>query len=126
MEFEFTFDDEGQQVTIILTGRPTPFDFRRLVERLVADSRFRRGLLHLVDCSRLDVIEGDETLEEEMAPLVERDWQYPPRAVAIVAPDGELYTRALLARAHMGGSLINRRVFTNVAEASHWLAEQRD
>jgi hypothetical protein len=125
VRFEFTFDDAGREVTIVLAGVPSAADFQRLADLLTADGRYRSGLLHLVDCSRLDAGgQSDADIEEQMAPLVERDWRYPPRAVAIYAPDGAMFRRAVLARAHMGGSIANRKVFADLAEARSWLAEQ--
>jgi hypothetical protein len=125
LEFAFTFDDAGEQVTITLIGRPTPLDFRRLADELVADPRFRRNMLHLVDCSQLVVIEEEKVIFDEMEPLVERDWEFPPRAVAIVAP-GPIFERAVLARAHLGGSLLNRRVFSDIEDAREWLSQHRE
>jgi len=124
MDFAFAFDDEAGQVTIALSGTPTPFDFRRLTNELIDDPRFRRNLLHLVDCSLLEVIDNEEVIFDEMEPLAERDWEFPPRAVAIVAP-GSMFNRALLARAHLGGSLLNRRVFDDPQDAQVWLSQQR-
>jgi hypothetical protein len=106
-----------------LAGRPTPADFRRLVEQLLADPRFRRDMLRLVDCSQLEPIEEEDILFDEMAPLAQLDWEYPPRAVAIVAP-GPMFERAVLARAHLGGTLVNRQVFADRDEALAWLRER--
>jgi hypothetical protein len=126
VEFSFTFDEAAGVVTILVEGEPEPGDFRALAERLTADPRYRSGLAHLVDCSRLQPgSPSAEVLQEEMAPLVERDWHYPPRAVAIVAPDPDVYARAVLARAHMGGSATNREIFADAAEARRWLGTHR-
>jgi len=124
MDFTFAFDNEAGQVTITLSGTPTPFDFRRLTNELVTDPRFRRNLLHLVDCSQLEVIDNEEVIFDEMEPLAERDWEFPPQAVAIVAP-GPMFKRATLARAHLGGSLLNRRVFDDTQDAREWLSQHR-
>jgi hypothetical protein len=125
VQFEFTFDEAGGELTIVLAGEPSAGDFHRLTASLFADPRFRSGLLHFVDCSGVDVSGPLPDLEDEIAPLIERDWKYPPRAVAIYAPDSRLFDRAVLARAHMGGSLANRQVFTDPEEARRWLAAQR-
>jgi len=124
MDFTFAFDDDAGQVTITLSGTPTPFDFRQLTNKLVTDPRFRRNLLHLVDCSQLELIDNEEVIFDEMEPLAERDWEFPPRAVAIVAP-GPMFKRATIARAHLGGSLLNRRVFDDAQDAREWLSKQR-
>lgn len=122
MQFSFTFDEAAGEVTIMLEGEPTAGDFRALTERLTADPRYRSGLAHLVDCSGLHPGSHSlDDLQEAMAPLVERDWHYPPRAVAIVAPDPDVFARAVLARAHMGGSATNRKIFADAAEARRWL-----
>jgi len=100
VQFSFTFDEAAGEVTILLEGDPAAGEFRALAERLAADPRYRSGLAHLVDCSRLHAgTHSLDAIQEEMAPLVERDWHFPPRAVAIVAPDPEVYARAVLARA---------------------------
>jgi hypothetical protein len=65
--------------------------------------------------------EGVQTLSE---PIVERDWTYPPRAVAIVARDARTLEAARAYRAYLGGSKSNRHVFTTRAEAVAWLDEQ--
>ena len=124
MQFDFVFDDEGRQVTTTLSGTPTIHDFRALADALIADSRFRSGMLHLVDCTELAVIEDEHVLFYEMEPLTERDWTRPPRAVAIVAPEPDMYHRAVLARAHLGGSIVNREVFADRAIAQLWLNAQ--
>jgi hypothetical protein len=125
VQFSFTFDEAAGEVTIMLEGDPAAGEFRALAERLAADPRYRSGLAHLVDCSRLHAGSHSlDAIQEEMAPLVERDWHFPPRAVAIVAPDPEVYARAVLARAHMGGSTTNRKVFADANEARRWLGTQ--
>jgi len=126
VDFTFTFDDDAGEVTIVLEGTPRAEDFRALTASLTADRRYRSGLAHLVDCSRLEPGSvSPEAIQDEVAPLIERDWNYPPRAVAIVAPDPRVFDRAVWARAHMGGgSTANRRVFTGVSEARTWLATQ--
>lgn len=45
-------------------------------------------------------------------------------AAAIVAP-GPMFERAVLARAHLGGSLVNRRVFVDIRDARDWFSRQR-
>jgi hypothetical protein len=125
LEFTLTFDDPGEQVTITLIGTPTPFDFRRLADQLAADPRFRPDMLQLVDCSQLEVIEEETIIFDEMEPLAELDWEFPPRAVAIVAP-GPMFERAVLARAHLGGSLRNRQVFADIRDARDWLSQHRE
>jgi hypothetical protein len=126
--FTFVFDEDAGEITIVLEGVPRAEDFRALAASLTADPRYRSGLAHLVDCSRLQPgTLAPEGIQEQVAPLIERDWNYPPRAVAIVAPDPEVFNRAVLARAHMGGgSTANRRIFADVAEARAWLETQPD
>jgi len=127
VDFAFTFDDDAAEVTIVLEGEPRGEDFRALAASLTADHRYRSGLALLVDCSRLEPGSlSTEAMQHEVAPLIERDWEYPPRAVAIFAPDPAVFKRAVLARAHMGGaSAGNRRVFGDMSEARTWLKTQR-
>jgi len=53
--------------------------------------------------------------------LSERDWEQPARAVAYVARDPSTLQAATHVRAHLGGTISNRRVFTARADAVAWL-----
>ena len=127
MEFEVQFQDgDGPaDVEVALAGVPTAEGFQLLNERLTSDPRFRAGLRVLVDCSELDtsgLSEGEvQSLTEHM---VERDWNYPPSAVVLIAPDEETFSAVRAYRAHMGGSKSNRHVFSSRAEAVAWLEDQ--
>jgi hypothetical protein len=53
-----------------------------------------------------------------------RDWNYPPGAVAIIAPDDQTFGAVQEYRAHLGGAKSNRQLFRNRADAVTWLEEQ--
>ena len=126
VEFEITFQDgDGPaDVEMALAGVPTAEALRLLNGRLTADPRFRAGLRMLVDLSALDtsgLSDGEvQSLSEHM---VERDWDYPPLAVAIIAPDEETFSAAREYRAHLGGSKSNRHLFSTRVEAVAWLED---
>jgi hypothetical protein len=125
VEFEIEFGVGPADIEITVSGVPTPEAFHLLNERLTGDRRFRAGLALLVDCSALDTSDltdgGLKALSDSMA---ERDWLYPPAAVALIAPDDQTYEAVRSYRAHLGGSRSNRRLFTSRAEALAWLEEQ--
>lgn len=57
-------------------------------EELTSDPRFRAGMTILVDATALNTSElRAGQLESAARPLAERDWEYPPLAVAVIAPD---------------------------------------
>ena len=124
-EIKFTSDGGPADVVIALRGELTPTDFRALVGGLQSDSRFRAGLTLLVDISALEI---SDVGEEEIGTLTEavlmRDWEYPPRAVAIIAPDEPRFKAARAYRAHLGGSTSKRHVVASRAEAVAWLEPQ--
>ena len=126
MQFEIEFQDGTgpADVEITLSGALDPVDFRRFTETLNADPRFRAGLIMLVDVTGLDTSDvTSNRLQALSEPVIERDWTYPPRVVAIVAPDPQTLAAARAYRAHLGGSKSNRHIFTTRAEAVAWLED---
>lgn len=127
MEFEVEFRDGDDPADIEekLSGVPTEDGFRLMNERVMSDPRFRAGLRILVDCSALDTsgLSGEE-LQGLSKQMVMRDWDYPPAAVAIIAPDEDTFNKVQEYRAHLGGSKSNRQLFKNRADAVTWLQEQ--
>jgi hypothetical protein len=67
---------------------------------------------------------ADGMMEAISAEISQRDWIYPPRAVAVVAADEEAAARQQLIRAHLGGSGSRREVFLSREEAVAWLTER--
>jgi hypothetical protein len=127
VEFEFTFQDgDGPaDVEMALAGVPTAESFRLMNQRMAADPRFRAGLTMLVDCSALDPSGlSDEELQNLSEQIVQRDWDYPPSAVAIIAPDEQTFSAVRAYRAHVGGSKSNRHLFGSKGEAVAWLETQ--
>jgi hypothetical protein len=124
-EVEFHDGDGPADIEMAISGAPTNEGFRLLNERLTADSRFRPGLRMLVDCSALDTSGlSNAEVQTLSEPMVMRDWQYAPTAVAIIAPDEETSRAVREYRAHLGGSRSNRHLFANRADAVAWLKEQ--
>jgi hypothetical protein len=124
VRFEIAFQDGTglADVEITLSGAATPEGFFRFTETLQGDPRFRAGLRLLVDLTAFDASAlpsgGVDRLSE---PVLERDWEHLPAAVAIIAPDPQTFEAARLYRANLGGSRSNRHVFRSRAEAVAWL-----
>jgi hypothetical protein len=126
MEFTIEFGGDPQDVTITLSGLATPESFRRLNEARLSDERFRRGLVILLDASTLDTSQMSESmLQTAVEPMLERELNDPPLALAIVAPDARTFKDAVLTRAHLGGQSSHRAVFASRSEALFWLSERR-
>jgi hypothetical protein len=126
MKFTIAFGGAPQDVTIMLSGVATPEGFRRFIDARLSDARFRAGPLILLDASFLDTSQMSEAmLQQAIEPLIENERNYPPLALAIVAPDARTCSDAVLTRAHLGGSTSNRGVFASVEEAVAWLKEQQ-
>lgn len=126
VEVVFAADGGPADLEITLSGALRLEEFQRLNEQLVNDPRFRPGLALLVDLSALDVSALSDTELEHLTTMVgERDWDYLPAAVALVAPDHETFESARLYRAYLGGSKSNRQLFTNRTDALAWLESRR-
>jgi hypothetical protein len=129
MEFAITFQDgDGPaDLEIAIAGVPDAESFLLLNGRLTADPRFRAGLRIVADCSALDTSGlSDEEVQSLSEQMVERDWNYAPSAVAIIAPDEQTFSAVRAYRAHVGGSRSNRHLFSSRAEAIAWLEDQGD
>jgi hypothetical protein len=126
MEFTIEFGGDPQEVTITLAGVATPEEFRRYNEERASDPRFRAGMTMLVDISALDTSQlSNDDLQALSGPMVERDLNHPPLAVAILAPNAQTFADAMHHRAHLGGASSRRGVFASRAAALDWLSEQR-
>jgi hypothetical protein len=126
VDFEIAFRDQGPpDVEIALSGVLDIADFHRLTATLTADPRFRAGLTLLVDLSALDTADlSADGVQDLSGPVVERDWYYPPAAVAIIATDAHTLGTARAYRAHLGGSRSNRHIFKSREDAVSWLGKQ--
>ena len=125
MEFSIEFSGDPQDVTITASGVGDLAGFATLNERLLSDPRFRAGLSYLIDLSGLEVAGLPQEEVEQIAGVGnESTWNYPPRAVAMVATNPATHAQAQLAIAYMGGSKSGHRVFAEREEAVAWLREQ--
>jgi hypothetical protein len=90
MEFTFEFGGAPQDLTITASGVADVEGYVRMYADLVDDPRFRADMLILVEQSALDLSRcSNEEIEQIATSLAERDWRFPPRAVAIVASTRE-------------------------------------
>ncbi|HEY8030690.1 MAG TPA: hypothetical protein VIE38_14440 [Gaiellaceae bacterium] len=125
MEFSIEFGGDPQDVTITASGVGDLASFASLNGRLLADPRFRAGLSYLIDLSELEVAELPQEDVEQIATVGnESTWDYPPRAVAMVATNPTTHEQVQLAIAYMGGSKSGHRVFATRDDAVAWLREQ--
>lgn len=127
MEFTIEFGGDPQDLTITMSGSADLAGFRRVTAELLSDPRFRAGMAILVDHSALDPTPlSRRDVPEAADPILERDWNFPPRAVAIVVPSTphalELAERGL---AYMSVLNLPRRVFYSRDEALPWLRKQK-
>jgi hypothetical protein len=122
VEFTIEFAGDPQDVTIVASGAADPAGFELMNERLMSDPRFRAGLSYLIDLSGIDVTELPPSDAEHIAERGSvNTWNFPPRAVAIVASNPETLAQTQLAIAHMGGRKSGHRAFANCDEALAWL-----
>ena len=125
MEFSIEFGGDPQDVTITASGDGDLAGFASMNERLLADPRFKAGLSYLIDMSELEVAELPPYDVEQIAEVGnESTWNYPPRAVAMVAANPATRAQAQLAVAYMGGRKSGHRVFATREEAVSWLRQQ--
>jgi hypothetical protein len=124
-EIEFRVEDGPADLELTVCGVPTLEGLELLNARLIADPRFRAGLTILVDLCGVDSTGlSHDAVQILSAPMVVRDWEYAPAAVAIIAPDERTYNDLRAYRAHLGGSKSNRHIFSGRPEALAWLEEQ--
>src|SRR5687768_11903644 len=126
MEFSFEFDGEPQDVTIVTSGTADVAGFKSLTAELVSHPGFRAGMAILVDNSALDETQMSERdALEAMQPMLERDWNFPPTAVAVVVSTPHSFERAGLAAEYMGVLKAPRGIFYSREEALDWLRRQK-
>ncbi len=127
MEFSIDFGGDGpQDVTVTFVGVATPAGFVRYNAAQSAEPRSFAGMLVLVDVSALDTSQlTDDELQALSAPMIEREFEYPPLAVAIVAANESTFAAAIHHRAHLGGSKSRRDVFASREAALVWLEARR-
>ncbi|HEY3922103.1 MAG TPA: hypothetical protein VGL76_08310 [Gaiellaceae bacterium] len=112
-------------MTITAWGAADIAGYLRMCAALTADPRFRPGLSILVEQSGLDMSQcTDADVEQIAQSLAERDWNFPPRAVAVVAATPESSAGARLGISFLGGTQSRRRLFDSRDEAAAWLAGQ--
>jgi hypothetical protein len=128
LEYTIDFGGSPQDVTVTVAGVATARAFHLYNEELTSDPRFRAGMTILVDATGLDTSEllAGGQLETAARPLAERDWEYPPLAVAVIAPDPATFEAMRLGQAHLGGTGFRRRAFLTREDALAWLAEKRN
>ena len=125
IEIDFRDGDGPADIEEKLSGVPTEDGFRLLNERVMSDPRFRAGMKILVDCAALNTIGlSNQDLQSFSEHMAVRDWDFPPAAVAIIAPDDQTFDAVQAYRAHLGGSKSNRQLFRTRADAVAWLEEQ--
>ena len=126
VEYMVEFGAEPPHVTVTVSGVADVAGLRRLVAEIGSDDRYGPGMTILYDFTALDMSElSDRDLEQITDAVMERDWTFPPRAIAIVAEAGATFDAARIAIAHLGGSRSGRQLFHAYGDAAAWLGEQR-
>lgn len=126
MEYAIEFGGDPQDVTITMSGDADTADFLRMTHELVSHPSFRPRLAILFDLSALDTpLTSEQDTKKATQAVMERDWNFPPRAVAIVVSTQSLYERAGQGAANMGVLKAPREVFYSREEALAWLREQK-
>ena len=127
VEFTIEFGGGPQDVTVTQSGTADLKTLRQFNADLVSHPSYRGGLLILFESSDLDLsVLSDREVEQIAVDVINRDWESPPQAVAILAPNPKAHAREREIVAHLGGSqLSRRRVFTSREDALAWLGEQR-
>ena len=126
MEYTIEFGGDPHDLTATLWGTADLESLRKFNAELTSNPKYRGGLLILFENSYLDLSTlSDAELEQIAADVLEREWDAPPRAVAIVTLNSETRSRLRHIVAHLGGSQSRRRVFTSREDAVAWLSEQR-
>lgn len=126
MNYTIEFGGDPQDVTMTLAGVLEPSEIRTFVHELMESPEYRAGMLILADISGLDTSHTtDEAYEGFSDAISARDFRFPAKAIAIVAPAGRTFDDAIRHRAYVGGSKSTREVFQNREDATAWLAEQR-
>jgi hypothetical protein len=67
---------------------------------------------------------SERDAREAMQPMLERDWNFPPRAVAVVVSTRHSFERAGMAATYMGVLKAPREIFYSRDEALAWLPEK--
>ena len=125
MDFAIDYGGSPQDVTITAFGVADVTGYLRMCAALTADERFRPGMRILVEQPDLDMTHcTDADVEQIAASLAARDWNYPPRAVAVVVSEKSA-EGARLGVLHLGGTQSKRRLFDSREDALAWLGEQR-
>jgi hypothetical protein len=126
VEYTIEFEGAPQDLTVTLWGTADLDSLREFNAELTSSPRYRGGMLILFENSYLDLSAlSDRELEQIAVDGVEREWDSPPRAVAIVTLNSETRSRMRDIVGHLGGSQSRRRVFTSREDAVAWLSEQR-
>jgi hypothetical protein len=126
VEFAIEFGGDPQDVTITLSGHADAATFLRMTHELVSHPSFRPRLAILFDLSALDTpLTSEQDTREATQAVMERDWTFPPRAVAIVVSTRAVYEQAEQGAANMGVLKAPREIFYSREEALAWLREQK-
>jgi hypothetical protein len=126
MPVTYTIDPEAGMVRMTCSGVLTNEELVDSIERLHTDPARRPGMPSLVDCREVQQmlvtpagLEAAATLEGVLVDPAQEAW-----AVAIVAPQDEVFWSARTYEALRSGSPEKVRVFRDRVEAEGWLQRQ--
>jgi hypothetical protein len=124
--YTIDFGGEPQDVTITTSGPANAEGLLGFVRDLVADPRYRPGMLILVDHLAVDpsTITGAD-IRAQAQTVVALDDQIGPSTVAIVVPNPLAFGYARMYELHAAPAQLRSRVFYSRGEALEWLASHR-
>lgn len=126
MNYSIEFGGDPQDLTIKLSGLLDARSIQAFMQELASNPEFREGLVILADLSELDTTGLSLEEYDVVGDVISgRDNSFPPKAIAIVAPDSRTFDDAMHHRAYQGGSKSGREVFRTRDDATAWLATQR-
>jgi len=126
MPMTYTIDQEQGLVRLRCWGILTNEEMLDCVERMHVDPARRRGTPSLVDCREIEQMrvspvgmQAAAHIEELLADPAQEPW-----AVAVIAPQDDVFRLGRIYGAMRAGSPAKVQVFRNVDDAVNWLQQQ--
>jgi hypothetical protein len=126
MPMTYTIDQEAGVVRLRCWGTLTNEEMLDCVERMHGDPARRPGMPSLVDCRDIEEMrvtpagmQAAAHIEQVLADPTQEPW-----AIAVIAPQNDVFWLGRIYEALRVGSPAKVRVFRNTADAEDWLQRQ--
>ena len=126
MPMTYTIDQEAGVVRLRCWGTLTNEEMLDCVERMHGDPARRPGMRSLVDCRDIEEMrvtpagmQAAAHIEQVLADPAQEPW-----AIAVIAPQDDVFWLGRTYEALRGGSPARVRVFRSTADAEDWLERQ--